>query len=332
MGTMMMLNRRCFIQLAGCGAAATAPTLGIAQAEFPVRPIRILVGFAAGGPADILSRLLADRLAVTLGQPVVVESVTGAGGNLATDRVVKAAPDGHTLLMASSAMIVVNPSLYRRLRFDPVRDLTPISQVGSTPNILVVHNGLSVKSVPELVALARAQPGKLTFGSGGVGSSNHLSGELFKSMAGIEIQHVPYRGIAQAVPDLLGGRLSLLFANAPSVRSLVQEGKLRALATTSLKRFRDAPELLTMAEAGFPDFEVTTWFGLLAPSGTAGPTIAKLHHEAVKIIALPDVRSRLDEQGIEAIGSSPQDFASAIALERAFWARVITQSGIQFLD
>ena len=263
------------------------------------------------------SRLLADRFAVTWGKPVVVESITGAGGNLATERVVRAAPDGHTLLMASSPMIVVNPSLYRKLPFDPVRDLAPISQVGSTPNILVVHNDFSARSVRELVELARAQPGKLTFGSGGVGSSNHLSGELFKSLAQVEMQHVPYRGIAQAVPDLLGGRLSLLFANAPSVRSLVREQRLRALAITSSVRSSDAPELPTMAEAGFPGFEVTTWFGLFAPVGTTASTLAKLHHEAVKTIALPDVRRRLDDQGIDVIGSSPQELASIIGKENS---------------
>jgi tripartite-type tricarboxylate transporter receptor subunit TctC len=326
----MTLIRRQFLRLAGAAVAVGAiATIGFAQSNYPAKPIRILVGFAAGGPADLLSRLLGDRLSASWGQPVIVESITGAGGNLATDRVAKAAPDGYTLLMAASAMIVVNPSLYPRLSFDPARDLAPISQVGSTQNILVVHNDVPAKSVHELVELARTQPGKHTFGSGGVGSSNHLSGELFKSMAHIDIQHVPYRGVAQAVPDLLGGRLTMLFANAPSVQSLVREGKLRALAVTSLKRSPAAPELPTMAEIGFPGFDVTTWFGLFAPHGTSAAIVAKLHDETVKAIALSDVRGRLDEQGIEVIASSPGELASIVSHESQFWAKVITKSGVR---
>lgn len=326
----MALIRRELFRMAGATVAASAvAAIGFAQSNYPAKPIRLLVGFAAGGPADIVSRLLGDKLSVNWGQPVVVESVTGAGGNLATERVAKAAPDGYTLLMASSPMIVVNPSLYPKLSFDPTRDLAPISQIGATPNILVVHHQVPAKSVQDLVELARTQPGRLTFGSGGTGSSNHLSGELFKSLARIDIQHVPYRGIAQAIPDLLGGRLTMLFANAPNVQSLVREGKLRALAVTSLKRLPAVPDLPTMTEIGFPGFDVTTWFGLFAPSRTSAAILAQLHHETMKAIKLPDVRDRLDEQGIGVIGSSPQELASIISYESRFWAKVIAESGVK---
>ena len=326
----MPLIRRQFLRLAGAAAAACAiPRTGGAQQNYPDKPVRILLGFAAGGPGDILSRVLGEKLSEAWGKAVVIESVTGAGGNIATGRVAKALPDGYTLLMASSGMIVVNPSLYEKLPFDPAKDLAPISQVGLTPNILVVHNELPAKSVDDLVGLARAQPGKLTFGSGGVGSSNHLCGELFKSMAHIDIAHVPYRGVAQAVPDLLGGRLSMIFANAPNVRSLVQEGKLRGLAVTSLKRTSAAPQLPTIAEVGFPGFDVSTWFALFAPRGTPAAIIAKLQDDTVRAIARPDVRGRLEEHAIEVIGSSPMELASIITSETRFWAKVIRESGIK---
>jgi tripartite-type tricarboxylate transporter receptor subunit TctC len=326
----MALIRRQFLGLGGGAAAACAiPWTGVAQQSYPDKPVRILLGFAAGGPGDILSRVLADKLSQTWGKAVVIESVTGAGGNIATDRVTKALPDGYTLLMASSGMIVVNPSLYKKLPFDPAKDLVPISQIGLTPNILVVHNELPIKSVDDLVGLARAQPDRLTFGSGGVGSSNHLSGELFKSMAHIDIAHVPYRGVAQAVPDLLGGRLSMIFANAPNVLPLVQDRKLRALAVTSLKRASAAPELPTMAEVGFPGFDVSTWFALFAPHGTPAEIITKLHADTMRAIARPDVRDRLDQNAIEIIGSSPMELASIITSETRLWAKVIKDAGVK---
>ena len=209
----------------------------IAQ-TYPDKPIRILVGFAAGGPADITARLIGDRLSEAWGKPVVVENVTGAAGNLATDRVAKSAPDGYTLLAAASATIVTNPSLYQKLPFDPVKDLAPITQAVYTPNILAVHPDVPARSVQELVAYARANPGKLTFGSAGPGTSQHLAGELFKTMAGIDIQHVPYRGIAAVMPDLIAGRLTMVFGNISAVLPFVRDGKLRPLAVTSARRYR----------------------------------------------------------------------------------------------
>jgi tripartite-type tricarboxylate transporter receptor subunit TctC len=300
-----------------------------AAQTYPDRPIRLLVGFAAGGPADISARVLGDRFAEAWGQPVVVENITGAAGNLATERVAKAAPDGYTLLLAASATIVTNPSLYQKLAFDPVNDLAPISQVCFTPNLLVVPGDLAVKSVKELVAYARAQPGTLTFGSAGVGTSQHLAGELFKTMAGIDIQHVPYRGIAAVMPDLLGGRLTMAFGNISAVLPMVRAGKLRALAVTSPGRSASVPNLPTMIEEGFAGFDSTAWFALMAPAGTPEPVIAKLHREAARILALPEVRKRFDELGMEVIGNTPAEFAAVIKAETPQWAKVIREAGIK---
>ena len=250
-----------------CCARAAGASPAFAQ-TYPDKPIRILVGFAAGGPADITARLIGDRLSEAWGKPVIVENVTGAAGNLATDRVAKSAPDGYTLLAAASATIVTNPSLYQKLPFDPVKDLAPITQAVYTPNILAVHPDVPARSVQELVAYARANPGKLTFGSAGAGTSQHLAGELFKTMAGIDIQHVPYRGIAAVMPDLIAGRLTMAFGNISAVLPFVRDGKLRPLAVTSTRRYASVPDLPTMIEAGFPGFDSTAWFGLMAPAGT----------------------------------------------------------------
>jgi tripartite-type tricarboxylate transporter receptor subunit TctC len=296
---------------------------------YPDKPIRILVGFAAGGPADISARLLADRLAEAWGQPVVVENVTGAAGNLATDRVAKAAPDGHTLLLAASATIVTNPSLYQKLPFDPVKDLAPITQICFTPNILAVPTDVPAKSVTELVAFVRTHPGALTYGSAGVGTSQHLAGELFKTLAGIDIQHVPYRGIAAVMPDLLGGRLTMAFGNISAILPLVRDGKLRALAVSSPRRSASVPDLPTMIEAGFPGFDATAWFALMAPAGTPVAIIEKLHRETVRILALPEVRKRFDTLGMEPVGNTPAEFAAEIARETPQWAKVIRDAGIK---
>ena len=304
------------------GGAATAQT-------YPDKPIRILVGFAAGGPADITARLIGDRLSEAWGKPVIVENVTGAAGNVATDRVAKAAPDGYTLLAAASATIVTNPSLYQKLPFDPVKDLAPVTQAAYTPNLLVVPSGMPVKSVAELVAYAKANPGKLSFGSAGVGTSQHLAGELFKTMAGIDMQHVPYRGIAAVMPDLIAGRISLAFGNISAVLQLVREGKLRALAVTSSRRYSSVPDLPTMIEAGFPGFDSTAWFGLMTPAGTPQPIIDRLHQETVRILGLPDVRKRFDDLGIAVIANTPAEFAAVIAAETPQWAKVIKDAGIK---
>jgi tripartite-type tricarboxylate transporter receptor subunit TctC len=311
-------------------AALALFAAGDAPAQtYPDKPIRILVGFAAGGPADISARLLADRFAEAWGQPVVVENVTGAAGNLATDRVAKAAPDGHTLLLAASATIVTNPSLYQKLPFDPVKDLAPITQICFTPNILAVPTDVPAKSVTELVAFVRARPGALTYGSAGVGTSQHLAGELFKTLAGIDIQHVPYRGIAAVMPDLLGGRLTMAFGNISAILPLVRDGKLRALAVSSPRRSASVPDLPTMIEAGFAGFDATAWFALMAPAGTPAAIIEKLHRETVRVLALSEVRKRFDTLGMEPVGNTPAEFAAEIARETPQWAKVIRDAGIK---
>jgi tripartite-type tricarboxylate transporter receptor subunit TctC len=291
-----------------------------AQAQgYPDRPVRILVGFAAGGPTDIAARAVGDRLSELWGKPVIIENITGAAGNVSAERVAKSAPDGYTLLAAASATIVTNPSLYAKLNFDPVKDFAPITQVCTTPN----------KTVAELVAHAKANPGKLSFASAGVGTSQHLAGELFKTMAGIDIAHVPYRGIAAAVPDLIAGRITMAFGNISAMQPLFREGKMRALAVTSAKRWRSVPELPTMIEAGFKDFESSAWFSLMAPAGTPKEIIDKIHQDTVKVLARADVRERFAALGMEPIGNTPAEFAAAIAAETPQWAKVIKQAGIK---
>jgi len=298
-----------------------------AAQTYPDRPIRLLVGFAASGPADISARVLGDRFTEAWGQPVVIENITGAAGNIATDRVAKAAPDGYTLLLAASATIVTNPSLYQKLAFDPVNDLTPISQVCFTPNLLVVPGDLPVKSVPELVAYARQQPGKLSFGSAGVGTSQHLAGELFKTMAGIDIQHVPYRGIAAVMPDLLGGRLTMVFGNISAVLPLVREGKLRALAVTSRTRTPLAPDVPTMIEAGVPDYEVITFTGIVAPAGTPDDIVRKLNAAINEGLKSADAGAIITRLGAMPRPGTPEDFARFIAAKRAHWETIARSIG-----
>jgi tripartite-type tricarboxylate transporter receptor subunit TctC len=271
---------------------------GFAQSVYPDKAIRILVGFPPGGPPDIAARLLANQFAEAWGKPVLVENATGAGGNVAVDRAAKAAPDGYTLVMGSSA-ITINPSLYEKLPFDPVKDLAPISLVVSMPSVLVVHSDVSAKNMQELVALARAQPGKLTYGHAGVGTPSHLSAELLKSVAGVNIQPVPYRGIPSLLPDLLAGRITMTLPNMSVVLPLVREGKLRALMTMGPARSAALPDVPTLAEAGFTGFDTTVWFGLMAPAGTPQPIIDKLYRETAHVLVQDEgaAKERLRQKG-----------------------------------
>jgi tripartite-type tricarboxylate transporter receptor subunit TctC len=299
-----------------------------AQTNYPEKPIHLVVGFPPGSQPDTVARLLGQKLTEALGKPVVVENVTGAAGNIAADRVAKAAPDGYTLGLLSQTHIVINPSLYK-LAYDPVKDFAPVSQVTVSPNMLVVHNAVPAKSVKELVALAKAQPGGLTFASSGSGSGTHIAAELFKSMAGLDIRHIPYKGVVAAIPDLIGGRVTMMFSPITVVLPPVREGKLRALAVTSLRRAPAVPELPTIAESGYPGFEATNWYGLLAPARTHAMIVRRLHLETVKTLALPDLRGKLTDLGMEVIGNSPDEFAAAIKSEIPKWAKVIKESGIK---
>ena len=299
-----------------------------AQTNYPEKPIRIVVGFPPGGPSDIVARLLGQKFAEVWGKPVMVENVPGAAGNIGADRVAKAAPDGYTLGLPNQAQIVVNPSLYK-LPYDPVKDFAPITQVVVSAQMLVVHPSLPAKNVRELVALAKARPGELTFASGGSGNQVHLAGELLKSMAGIDISHIPYKGVTLAIPDLLGGRVTMMFSAISVVLPLVRERKLRALAVTSLRRSPAVPELPTMDESGYRGFETSAWFGLLAPAGTPAMIVRKLHLETVRVLALADVRGKFADVGMEVIGNSPDEFAVVIKSEIPKWARLIKASGIK---
>ena len=309
-------------------AIVAASNATLAQGKYPDRPVHIILGYPPAGPVDIITRIMSDKLAQIWGQPAVVENVSGAAGNIGGDRVAKAAPDGYTLLMATNAQLAVNPSLYAKMTYDPAKDLAPISLAVYSPNILVVPNDVPAKSVAELVVYVRAHPGKLTFGSAGVGTTQHLAGELFKAMTHIDIQHVPYRGGAPVITDLLGGHLTMSFiAIAPAI-PLVREGKVRALAVTSAKRFAAAPELPTMIESGYPGFVSVLSIGLMAPAGTPPAIVEKLHQDAVKVLAMPDVRKKLNTVGMEVIGNSPAQFAAAIKAETPQWTKVIKEAGI----
>lgn len=318
-----MLRLAALLVLLAAGSAA-------AQGSYPEQTIRILVGFSPGVAPDVTSRLIAERLTAAWGKPVVVENVTGAGGNIATDRVAKAAPNGYTLGMLGNGSLVFSPSLYDKLSFDPVKDFAPITRVFVAANVLVVPGDSPAKSLPELVALLRAQPG--TYAHAGVGTSQHLAAELFKSMAGVEIRPVAYRGTTALLPDLLAGRVTLSFANVSNVMPLVREGKLRAFAVTSVQRSGAAPELPTMIEAGYPGFEAVPWFGLMAPAGTPAPIIEQLNHETHKVLAQPDVRRKLNDVGLDLNPGTPAELAAAISREIPIWAAVIRRVGIKATD
>lgn len=299
-----------------------------AQPTYPEKPIHLVVGLPPGSPSDIVARLLGQKLAEAWGKPVVVENVPGAAGNIAAHRVAKAAPDGYTLGLLFDSPIVINSSLYK-LPYDPVKDLAPISQIVMTPLVLVVHNAVPVKNVQELIKLAKARPGELTSATSGSGSPPHLTGESLKSMAGVDISPVPFRGLPLAMPDLMAGRVTMMFGPPPVVLPAVREGKLRALAITSSRRSLAVPDLPTIAESGFPGFESTGWNGLVAPAGTPAPIIRKLHLEVVEVLAQADVRAKLAGLGLEVIGNSPDEFAAVIKSEIPKWAKLIKESGIK---
>jgi len=298
-----------------------------AETAYPSKVIQIIVGLPAGSQPDTVVRLLAHTLAGVWGRQVVIDNVTGAAGNIATERVTKAAPDGYTLGLLTQGQIAVNPSLYR-LAFDTMRDLTPASQISASPSILVVSNALSVANARELIKLARTTPGELTFASGGSGSSPHIAAELLKAAAGLDIRHIPYKGVAAAVPDVLAGRVTMMFAPASLALPLVRDGKLRALAVTSANRFSAAQDLPTIAESGVASFQFTTWNGLLAPANTPQAIMRALHLEAAKALASANMRARFAELGLEPVGRSPDEFAALIKSESSRWAKLIKDAAI----
>ena len=291
----------------------------------PGKPVRIVVAFATGGPTDILARVLAQKLNEGLGVPVVVENRSGAGGNVGAEAVARSAADGQTLLLATISF-VINPSLYARVGYDPVKDFAPITLVSSTPYLVLVHPSVPARTVKELIALAKAKPGQLNYSSSGNGTAAHLAGVLFNNAAAVNVTHIPYNGAAPAMTALLSGEVSLLFNNPITALPHARSGKARVLAVTSAKRSAAAPEIPTLAEAGVPGVEVGSWSALLAPAGTPGENIMRLHNEIKRIVGTAEVRARLVAEGAEPIGAGPDELAAFIKTELPKWAKVVAQS------
>lgn len=297
--------------------------------SWPAKPIRIIVPFAPGGPADLLPRLIGPKLTEAWGQPVIVENKPGAGGNIGMDLVAKAAPHGYTLVVGPNGNLVVNPHLYPNLPYDIFRDFTPITLIATFSNLLVVHPDGPAKSISDLIALAKARPGTLTYGSPGTGSQPHLGGEFLKLMAGIDIVHVPYNGTAPALRDLLGGQITFMFAQTSVALPQVHAGKLRALGVASLQRTAQLPEVPTVAESGLPGFEAVSWYALLAPSGTPKEITAKLQAEIGRILQLPDVKEKLGALGGEGVGNTPEQLTSLLRAESARYADIVKRANIK---
>jgi tripartite-type tricarboxylate transporter receptor subunit TctC len=316
-----------FVQRFAFGLLVAAFAAGAWAQDYPTKPIRIVVPFPPGGATDLLARAVAQRLTEKWGQAVIVDNRPGAGGNIGSELVAKAAPDGYTLEMGTVGTHAINASLYAKMPYDHVKDFVPIVLVAAVPNVLVVNPSLPVKSVQELIAYAKANPGKLNFASSGNGTSIHLSGELFKVMAGVQMTHVPYKGSAPALQDLIAGQVQLMFDNLPPSLPQIKAGKLRALAVTTAKRSPALPDLPTIAESGLPGFESSSWFGLLAPAGTPQPIVAKLNAEVNAWLATPEAKEKLLASGANPAGGSPEDFAKHIAAETAKWQKVVKESG-----
>ncbi len=304
-----------------------SPSLAQAQA-YPARPVRFVVPFSAGGPTDILARIVGQKLAEAWGQQVIIDNRPGAGSTLGTDIVAKADPDGYTVLFTTSGH-AINPSLYRKLPFDSVRDFAPITLVNSAPLMLVVHPAVAARTIKELVALARTKPGQLAYASSGSGGISHLAGHLFMTMAGVELTHVPYKGMAPAVSDVLGGQVQMVFPDPIIAMPHVKAGKLRALGITGAKRLRLNPEIPTIAEAGVAGYDVTVWYGVFAPAGTPINVIKRLHADIVRALNLPEVRERLINEGGEPTGNTPEQFGAVVRADLMKWGKVVKDSGVQ---
>jgi tripartite-type tricarboxylate transporter receptor subunit TctC len=307
---------------------AALPGVAMAQA-YPAKPIRMIVTFAAGGGADFVGRAVAPRLGEALGQPVVVENRPGANGALGADAVAKAAPDGYTLLLGAAGTLVVAPHLGANMPFDPMKDLAPISLVAISPFVVTLNPTVQASSIRDLVALAKANPGKINFGSSGTGGSPQLAGELFKSMTGVNMVHVPYKGLAPALTDLMGGQIQAVFADVALVKGNIAAGKLKGLAVTSAARSAAMPDLPTVAESGVPGYAAGTWYGILAPAGTPAEIVARIGAEARKVLAQPEVKAAFVAQGMDPVGDTPAQFAGYMRDESAKWGKVIREANIK---
>lgn len=331
---MSVRKASCALRLIGLAAAAAALSrCAYAQPEdpmaqrYPARPIRIVSPFAAGGSTDILARLIGQKLTASWGEPVIVDNRAGAGGIIGSDLVAKAQPDGYTLLLTSTSAHAINPALHRTLPYDPLRDFAAVTQVATGHNILVVHPSVPAKSVQELIALAKSNPGTLTFSSGGNGTPAHIAGELFNSLAKVDMVHVPYKGGGPAAVALLAGEVSLSFGSVTTVLPQVRANRLKALAVTGAKRSSMVPELPTIAEAGVPGYALNSWYGVLAPARTPRQIVAKLSAEIVRILNLADVRAKLLQEGVDPEGTTPQEFSAFIRAEVEKWPRLVKAAG-----
>jgi tripartite-type tricarboxylate transporter receptor subunit TctC len=308
--------------------ALLAPFAALAQPAWPTGPVRLVVPFPAGGPASVVAHALGEKLSQSLGQPVIVDNRSGAGGDLGTEIVAKSPPDGQTLLLGTNGPLVVNVSLYGSLPFDPLKDFAPVSYVAAIPLVLIAHPSVPASSVQEVIALAKQKPGQLSYASSGNGSGGHLAGALLASMAGVEMVHIPYRGAAPATTDLIGGHVPLMYDGLAAALPHIKEGKVRALGVATPHRAHAAPEIPTIAEQGLPGYRIDSWYGVLAPAATPRPIVDRLHREIVRILDLPDVAELLfSKSGLERVGSSPDEFAATLRREIPEYERIVRISG-----
>ena len=315
--------------LASSTAPLALPSLALGQSTFPMRPVKLIAPFPPGGTSDVLARLLAQKLSEGLGQSVTVENRGGASGNIGHELAAKSAPDGYTLLLSNSSTVVTNPHLFKKLPFDPVNDFTPISMVASAGQVLVVHPSVPVATLAELTALAKANPGKLNFGSGGKGIQSHISGEMYKSAVGIDIVHIPYKGTIQSVTDLVAGQIQMVFSDMVPAMPQIKAGKLRAIAVTSLQRSAALPDVPTMVEAGIPGFEAGVWWSIVAPRGTPADVVARVNSELAKVMLLPDVRETYAKLGVTAQHSTPAKVTETVKVESPMMARILKAAGVE---
>ncbi len=320
-GVLRVLGRACLglVLTQGCARA---------QEAWPVKPIRFILPFPPGGGTDILGRIISERLSGSLGQPVVIENRGGAGGNVGAEIAAKSAPDGYTIVLVAPSL-AISPSLYSRLNYDPVKDFAPVSLVATVPNVMITHPSVPARTLAEFIALAKTRPGGMNFGSGGNGTSNHLAGELFNIVAGVKLVHVPYKGVNLAMNDVLSGQIHLVVIGVPAAAPHIKAGKLRALALVAPQRAAALPEVPTVAEAGLTNFEVTTWYGVLAPAGTPRPVVTRLNAELVRIMHAPELRERLAALATDPVTSTPEEFADYIKREIAKWGEVVRQAGLK---
>ena len=328
----MQISIRILSSLATLAAAlALAPAIALAQSGadvYPNRPVRFILPFPPGGGTDILGRLIAERLTASLGQPVVVENRGGAGGNVGVEVAAKAAPDGYTIVLVAPSL-AISATLYSKLNYDAVKDFAPISLVAAVPNVMVTNPAVNAQNLAEFIALAKTRPGGMNFGSGGSGTSNHLAGELFNSVVGVKLVHVPYKGVNLAMNDVLSGQVQLVVMGIPAVAPHIKAGKLRALGVLARERSPTLPDVPTIAEAGLPNFEVTTWYGVLAPAGTPRTIINRLNAELVRIMHSPELKDRLAALATDPLTGTPDEFAEFIRQEIAKWGKVVRDAGLK---